>query len=64
MSTNNIGSQVPLTLHPNFPTLSLRKTSSVPRPVSANLLDDIRKHDAYQKNEAIRSSGKRKLSGY
>lgn len=34
---NNSGSQVPLTLHPNFPTLSLRKTSGLPRPVGVNL---------------------------
>ena len=31
--TPNSGSQVPLSLHPNFPTHLLRKTSDVPRPV-------------------------------
>ena len=30
----NSGSQVPLSLHPNFPTHSLRKTSGVPRPLA------------------------------
>jgi hypothetical protein len=33
----NIGSQVPLSLHPNFPTLSLRKTSGVPSAVGQHI---------------------------
>jgi hypothetical protein len=33
-TTANSGSQVPLSLHQNFPTLSLRKTSGVPQPVA------------------------------
>jgi hypothetical protein len=33
----NSGSQVPLSLHPNFPTHSLRKTSGVPQPVAPYL---------------------------